>query len=399
MKNRPLFKVAIEPITPSELPKMLDGLRKISKTYPLLTTKVEDSGEHTVLGCGELYMDCALYDLRQLYSEVEIKVADPVAKFNETVVESSYLKCFAETPNERNRITIIAEPLEKGLADALEAGRLPSPKDGAEHSKELAKILQDEFGWDILAARSVWAFGPDERLGPNILIDDTLPSEVDKETLQTVKDYLVQGFQWANREGPLCEEQVRGVKFRLIDAVVAEEAAHRGAGQLIPTTRRACYSAILTATPRLMEPVLFVEIQTQNDFVEAVYSVLAKRRGHVTHDSPKAGSPLYVIRAYLPLLDSFGFETDLRIHTHGMAFSQSRFDHWQIVPGDPLDRQIKLIPLEPSAAPQLARDCLLKTRRRKGLAEDVAISKFFDPQMLDELAREDAISGIKDLSF
>lgn len=56
----------------------------------------------------------ATQDLRELYSEVEVKVADPVVSFCETVVETSSLKCFAETPNKRNKLTMIAEPLEKG---------------------------------------------------------------------------------------------------------------------------------------------------------------------------------------------------------------------------------------------------------------------------------------------
>lgn len=399
VRNRALMKVAIEPVTPSELPKMLDGLRKISKTYPLLTTKVEDSGEHTVMGTGELYLDCALHDLRRVYADIDVKVSDPVARFAETVTEMSYLKCFAATPNHKNKLTMIAEPLERSVTEALEAGRLPCPRDGPEHAKELARILREDFGWDILAARSVWGFGPDERCGPNILLDDTLPSEVDKQRLEEVRDLVLQGFQWACREGPLCEEAVRGVRFRLIDATIASDAVHRGAGQIIPTARRVCYSAMLTAAPRLMEPMLSVEIQTRNEWVEAVYAVLAKRRGHVTQDIPKAGTPLYMIRALLPLMDSFGFETDLRIHTHGMAYSQSRFDHWQVVPGDPLDRSIKLIPLEPSPAPHLARDFLLKTRRRKGLGEDVAVGKFFDAEMLEELAREEAISGIQGLQL
>lgn len=50
----------------------------------------------------------------------DIKVADPVVAFCETVVETSSLKCFAETPNKRNKITMIAEPLEKGLAEDIE---------------------------------------------------------------------------------------------------------------------------------------------------------------------------------------------------------------------------------------------------------------------------------------
>lgn len=53
---------------------MLEGLRKVSKSYPLLVTKVEESGEHILIGTGELYMDCVLHDLRRMYSDIEIKV-------------------------------------------------------------------------------------------------------------------------------------------------------------------------------------------------------------------------------------------------------------------------------------------------------------------------------------
>ena len=96
-----VLKVAVEPIAPSELPKMLDGLRKINKAYPLVVTKVEESGEHIILGTGELYLDCVLHDLRRIFSEIEIKVSDPVTKFCETVVETSALKCYADTPNKK----------------------------------------------------------------------------------------------------------------------------------------------------------------------------------------------------------------------------------------------------------------------------------------------------------
>jgi translation elongation factor EF-G len=47
-----VMKIAVEPVNPSELPKMLDGLRKVNKSYPLLSTKVEESGEHVILGTG-----------------------------------------------------------------------------------------------------------------------------------------------------------------------------------------------------------------------------------------------------------------------------------------------------------------------------------------------------------
>lgn len=59
---------------------------------------------------------------RVLYSGVEIKVADPVTSFCETVSETSTIKCFAHTPNKKNKLTMIAEPLDKGLAEDVEAG-------------------------------------------------------------------------------------------------------------------------------------------------------------------------------------------------------------------------------------------------------------------------------------
>lgn len=168
-----VFKVAVEPINPSELPKMLDGLRKINKSYPLITTKVEESGEHIILGTGELYMDCVLHDLRRLYAEMEIKVSDPVTRFCETVVETSAIKCYAQTPNKKNKITMVAEPLDQGIAEDIETGKvsIKSP------NRVIGKFFEENYGWDLLASRSIWAFGPDE-LGPNILQDDTLPSEV-----------------------------------------------------------------------------------------------------------------------------------------------------------------------------------------------------------------------------
>ncbi|KAK2147140.1 hypothetical protein LSH36_568g02003 [Paralvinella palmiformis] len=163
-----VIKIAVEPVNPSELPKMLDGLRKINKSYPLITTKVEESGEHVVLGTGELYLDCVMHDLRKMYSEIDIKVADPVVSFCETVVETSSLKCFAETPNKKNKLTMIAEPLEKGIADDIEAEvvQITWPR------KRLGEFFQNKYDWDLLAARSIWAFGPDTT-GPNILVDDT----------------------------------------------------------------------------------------------------------------------------------------------------------------------------------------------------------------------------------
>lgn len=376
-----VMKLSVEPLNPSELPKMVEGLRRVSKAYPMVRTKVEESGEHVLFGTGELYLDCVMHDLRNVYSDIEIKVADPVVGFRETVVETSSIKCFAETANKRNKITMIAEPLDEGLAEQLEAGKINPEWD----TKKMGRFFQTKYDWDLLSARSIWAFGDSPTCGPNILLDDTLPSEVDKKLLSTCKSGIVQGFQWATREGPLCEEPVRSVKVKILDTVLSDKAIHRGAGQIIPTARKVIHSSILTATPKLMEPVYRLEIQCQGNLVDAINPLLNKRRGHVVEDRAVPGSPFFRIKAFLPVMDSFGFETDLRTFTQGQAMVHSVFDHWATVPGDPLDRSIILHPLEPSPPQYLARDFLIKTRRRKGLSEDVSVIKFFDDAMREHL--------------
>ena len=138
------------------------------------------------------------------------------------------------------QLTMIASALESKLLFDLEAGFVPPVT-----SPELEKSLHDTYGYDLLASRSVWAFGPNSATGPNVLIDDSFIDNKPKD-LYPVRESIVQGFSWACREGPLCDEPVRGVKFRLLDANLDSSPLHRGAGQVIPTSRRVCYASMLT---------------------------------------------------------------------------------------------------------------------------------------------------------
>ena len=155
---------------------------------------------------------------------------------------------------------MISEPLERGIAEDIETGRVTIRMT----PKERGTFFQEKYQWDLLASRSIWAFGPDES-GSNILLDDTLPSQVDKKMLVSVKEHIKQGFQWGAREGPLCDERMcslpcpiilawadrfgltamRNVKFRILDASLAAEQIYRGGGQIVPTARRVCYSSFL----------------------------------------------------------------------------------------------------------------------------------------------------------
>ena len=103
---------------------------------------------------------------------------------------------------------------------------------------------------------------------------------------------------------------------------------------------------------------------------------------------------LYNVKGLIPVIDSFGFETDIRIHTQGQAFCSLVFDRWNIVPGDPLDKEIKLRPLEPAPAQAMARDLVLKTRRRKGLNEEVTIAKFLEPELHAMIESSGLLDGV-----
>lgn len=230
-------------------------------------------------------------------------------------------------------------------------------------------------------------------MGPNILQNDTLPSDIEPKQLRTVRDSLKQGFSWAAREGPLCEEPIRNTKFRITDVALANEAIARGGGQIIPTARRACYSSFLLASPRLMEPLYSVSMLGPADSVSALYTVLARRRGHVLSDAAVPGTPLYRVNGLIPVIDSFGFETDLRIHTQGQATVSCVFDRWQVVPGDPLDRTVHVKKLEPATAMELARDFVSKTRRRKGLKEDVGVARYLESEVVGRLRESGILDG------
>jgi U5 small nuclear ribonucleoprotein component len=182
------IKMALEPLNPSELPKMLEGLRKVNKIYPLVKTRVEESGEHLIVGTGELYLDQVLKDMRSLYSEIEIKVSEPFVQINETVGEASAVRCFTETSNHKNQISMTTEPMEKGLYE-----RIVNTTHLKKNDSVLSEMLVNDFGWDELTASSVWAFGPQTQ-SANMLIDYTIGDEIDQNLLNSCRNSIVQGF-------------------------------------------------------------------------------------------------------------------------------------------------------------------------------------------------------------
>jgi len=324
----PVVRVAVEPKNPSDLPKLVEGLKRLAKSDPMVQCVIEESGEHIIAGAGELHLEICLKDLEEDHANIPLKKSDPVVSYRETVQEESRQMCLSKSPNKHNRLFMRCLPMPDGLAEDIDNGEV-NPRDDF---KVRGRYLADKYDYDVTEARKIWCFGPDTN-GPNILVDCTKGVQY----LNEIKDSCVAGFQWATKEGVLCDENVRGVRFNIYDVTLHADAIHRGGGQIIPTARRVLYASMLTAEPRIMEPVYQVEIQCPENAVGGIYGVLNRRRGHVFEEAQTPGTPMFVVKAYLPVNESFGFTADLRSNTGGQAFPQCVFDHWQIMPGDPLE--------------------------------------------------------------
>ena len=218
--------------------------------------------------------------------------------------------CLSKSPNKHNRLYMTAVPMEDELAEEMENGKL-GPK---AELKERAKRLREEYGWDENQARKIWCWGPDTT-GPNVVVDDTQGVQY----LNEIKEHVNSGFQWVTKEGPLAEENMRAIRYNIKDVTLHTDAIHRGAGQLMPATRRVCYASELTASPTLMEPIFLVEITCPQDAMSGVYSCLNMRRGIVMEENPREGTPLVQVKAHLPVAESFGFVSALRQATSGQV--------------------------------------------------------------------------------
>lgn len=165
----------------------------------------------------------------------------------------------------------------------------------------------------------------------------------------------------------MTEENMRGIRFNIMDVALHADAIHRGGGQIIPTARRVFYAAQLTAEPRFVEPIFLAEIQAPDDAMGGIYQVLTQRRGIVIGEEPVAGTPLIIVKAYLPVAESFGFTQHLRSMTSGRAFPQCVFDHWEMIGTNPFEANSK------------AATLVDNIRKRKGLKPGIpGLDNFLD---------------------
>eukprot|EP00930_Biecheleria_cincta_P000805 TRINITY_DN101_c0_g1_i1.p1 TRINITY_DN101_c0_g1~~TRINITY_DN101_c0_g1_i1.p1 ORF type:complete len:839 (-),score=208.11 TRINITY_DN101_c0_g1_i1:105-2621(-) len=355
----PVVKIAVKAKDGKDLPKLVEGLKKLSKSDPLVVCTTEESGEHVIAGCGELHVEICLKDLRDEYAQCDFVVSDPVVSFRETVSEMSSQTCLAKSPNKHNRIYLVAEPMDEELSKAIEDGSVGPKAD----PKERAKLLTEKFDWDKdTAQRKIWCYGP-ETDGPNLVVDQTQAVQY----LIEIKEHVNSAFQWTTKEGPLCDENMRGIRFNLMDVTLHADSIHRGAGQIMPPTRRCCFAAEMTGKPTLQEPVFLVEITCPQEAMSGVYNCMNLRRGCVFEENQREGTPLVQVKAHLPVAESFGFVAALRQQTSGQAFPQCVFDHWDNMPGNAMDKGSKM------------EELVLSIRKRKNLKVEMpALGDYLD---------------------
>merc|ERR1712172_103667 len=128
----PVVKVAVKVKDGKDLPKLVEGLKKLSKSDPLVVCTTEESGEHVIAGCGELHVEICLKDLREEYAQCDFVMSDPVVSYRETVSAESSQTCLAKSPNKHNRIYLVAEPMDEELCKDMEEGKAGPKADAKE---------------------------------------------------------------------------------------------------------------------------------------------------------------------------------------------------------------------------------------------------------------------------
>lgn len=355
----PVVLRAVEPRNPKDVSKLVQAMKHLSASDNLVVCTVDQkTGQCLIGGAGELHLEVCFNDLQAHMGDAKLVLSDPIVTYCETVVEESPKAVMTKSPNHHNRLYGVASPLGANLVEDILRGDLPL------HSgvdQKVASRLQNDYGWDVYESKHVWGFCPSGGNQANALVNRIRGVDF----VQEIKDSCVASLEWVSSEGALAQEPMQGIRFALTDAVLHSDAIHRGGNQIIPAARNLFYAAQLSASPRLLEPIYLVEIFCPQHCRKGCYSSLMRCRGEIIEEIPQERTNMMVLRAYMPVAESFGFTGTLRAETGGEAFPQMVFHHWKLVEGDPM---------QPGT---LANRIVTQIRERKGLSPDLPTVEMF----------------------
>jgi len=300
--SEPVVTVRVEAKRPSDLPKLVKVLRNISKADPSIQVEInQESGEYLMSGMGELHLEITEYRIKNEQG-VDIVVSEPTVIYRETVRKKSPV-FEGKSPNKHNYLYVEVEPLEPEIVKALQEGKIP--ENVKKFKKEVAKKLQ-ELGMDKEEAKGVFGIK-----GTNLITDVTKGIQHLFETKELIK----QAFEEVVDSGPQAHEPLMGVKVRLVDAKLHEDAIHRGPAQIIPAMRNAIYGAMVSAGTILLEPMQKVYVSVPHELMGNVNRELQQRRATIT--DIKSEGDMSIVHGKAPVAEMFGFASAIRSATGG----------------------------------------------------------------------------------
>lgn len=336
--SEPVMTVAVEAKNMRDLPKVVEVLRQVAKEDPTLQVTInEETGEHLLAGMGELHLDVTVTRL-QRDRGVELKTSPPIVVYRESIAGRAG-PVEGKSPNHHNRFYIEFEPLEPGVADALREGKINMKMEEVERRK----ILMDK-GMDKEEARSIAGF-----YGTNILLNMTKGIQYLRETMELI----LEGFEEALKNGPISREPAQGIKAKLVDVKLHEDAVHRGPAQVIPAVRQAVQAGILMADPVLLEPFQNVFIQVPQDQMGGAMAEIQGRRGVILNMESQGDT--IILKSKMPVAQMFGFAGAIRSATEGRALWSTEFAGFQPLPANLLLETVKQIRTRKGLKPEMPK--------------------------------------------
>ncbi|MEA1943778.1 MAG: elongation factor EF-2 [Euryarchaeota archaeon] len=324
--SEPVVTVAVEAKHMRDLPKLIEVLRQVSKEDPTLRVKIdEETGEHLLSGMGELHLEVVAHRIER-DKGVEISTSEPIVVYRETVTGKAG-PVEGKSPNRHNRFYIEVAPLGEKIIDLIKSGEIGMRMDKIERRD---KLIAAGMGKD--EAKSVVAISES-----NILLDMTKGIQYLRETMELI----IEGFEDATTAGPMSREPGQGIKIRLVDVKLHEDAVHRGPAQVIPAVRQAIQAGILLADPTLLEPFQKVFIQVPQDQMGGAISEIQGRRGAILNMTQEGD--VTDIESKAPVAELFGFAGDLRSATEGRALWSTEFVGFEPLPRNLLPEIVKQI--------------------------------------------------------
>ncbi len=320
--SEPVVTVAVEAKNTKDLPKLIEVLRQVAKEDPTVRIEInEETGEHLVSGMGELHLEVISYRINE--KGVEITTSEPIVVYRETVAGIAG-PVEGKSPNKHNRFYIEIEPLEDSLFQAMQDGNI---KEGRVKGKEMANTFM-EYGLDKEEARRVW-----DVYGKSLFINMTRGIQY----LDEVRELLLEGFESALDDGPIAKEKVMGLKLKLVDAKLHEDAVHRGPAQVLPSIRKAIFGAIMMAQPTLLEPMQKVFINVPQDYMGSSTREIQNRRGQIVNMEQEGD--MVTIESKVPVAEMFGFAGDIRSAAEGRCLWSTENSGFERLPNE-LQKQI-----------------------------------------------------------